>query len=329
MASPSSERGASGSTWRNWAGDQSCAPFERIRPRGRDELAEAVAAAAAAGRKVGVPGSGHSFTEAALTAGTMLDVGALSGVIDADRSSGLVKVGAGTVLADLNEELSRLGLAMENLGDIDRQTLAGAISTGTHGTGAKLGNISSQVVGDGAGPRRRLGARAGGGRRRPAARGPGRDRRARRDYVGDPALRPRLHPAPGRHAAPARGGLRLLPGARRRATSTSSSSPSPTRTRPWCWSATAPTGRRGRAARSPPTSTTSCSENWALEALSAAGKAMPRANPALSRFAAAARLGEHGDRSQRPHLRQRAPRPLHRDGVRGAARARARGGAAG
>jgi FAD-linked oxidoreductase len=139
--------GGSGRVWRNWAGDQSCAPFERVRPGGQGQLAEAVGAAAAAGRKVGVAGSGHSFTEAALTEGTMVDVGALSGVIDADRSSGLVKVGGGTVLADLNEELSRLGLAMENLGDIDRQTIAGAISTGTHGTGVKLRNISSQVEG--------------------------------------------------------------------------------------------------------------------------------------------------------------------------------------
>ena len=122
-------------------------PFERLRPAGREELAEAIGAAAAAGRKVGVAGSGHSFTEAAMTEGTMIDVGALSGVIDADRASGLVKVGAGTVLAELNEELGRLGLAMENLGDIDRQTVAGAISTGTHGTGARLGNISTQVEG--------------------------------------------------------------------------------------------------------------------------------------------------------------------------------------
>ena len=146
MASVTGE-GRSGRAWRNWAGDQSCVPFERVRPRGREQLAEAVATAATAGRKVAVAGSGHSFTEAALTAGTMLDLGAIRGVIDADRSSGLVKVGAGTVLADLNEELSRLGLAMENLGDIDRQTIAGAISTGTHGTGAKLRNISSQVEG--------------------------------------------------------------------------------------------------------------------------------------------------------------------------------------
>lgn len=90
-------------------------------------------------------GAGHSFTAAALTDGTMIDLGALSGTIDADAASGLVKVRAGTVLADLNEELHRLGLAMENLGDIDLQTIAGAISTGTHGTGAKLRNISAQV----------------------------------------------------------------------------------------------------------------------------------------------------------------------------------------
>ena len=147
MASGRAERGLSARTWRNWAGDQSCAPAELVCPRDREELAEAIGGAVAAGRRVGVVGSGHSFTEAALTGGTMVDAGSLSGVIDADRDTGLVKVGAGTILAELNEELHRLGLAMENLGDIDRQTIAGAISTGTHGTGAKLRNISSQVEG--------------------------------------------------------------------------------------------------------------------------------------------------------------------------------------
>lgn len=134
-----------GDIWRNWAGDQSCRPAEIVHPRTREELAEAVGRSAAAGLEVSVAGSGHSFTEAALTDGTLIGIEALSGVIEADPASGLVKVGAGTVLADLNEELHRLGLAMENLGDIDRQTIAGAISTGTHGTGAKLRNISSQV----------------------------------------------------------------------------------------------------------------------------------------------------------------------------------------
>jgi FAD-linked oxidoreductase len=138
---------ASAGGWVNWTGDQVCRPAQVVRPRSRDELAEAVGAAAAAGRKVRVAGSGHSFTEAALTEGTMLRIEALRGVEDADRASGLVRVGAGTVLADLNEELAGLGLGMENLGDIDRQTIAGAISTGTHGTGARLRNISAQVDG--------------------------------------------------------------------------------------------------------------------------------------------------------------------------------------
>src|SRR3954451_88711 len=147
MASGRAEQGLSGETWRNWAGDQSCTPAELARPRSREELAAAIGSAAASGRKIALAGSGHSFTEAALTGGTMIDTRLLGGVIDADRASGLVKVGSGTVLAELNEELHRLGLAMENLGDIDRQTIAGAISTGTHGTGAKLRNISSQVEG--------------------------------------------------------------------------------------------------------------------------------------------------------------------------------------
>lgn len=136
---------AEAGVWTNWAGDQSCRPAQRQRPRNREELATAVAAAAQAGLKISVPGSGHSFTEAALSDGALIEVGALRGVLDADPGSGLVKVGAGTVLADLNAELARLGLAMENLGDIDRQTIAGAISTGTHGTGAALRNISAQV----------------------------------------------------------------------------------------------------------------------------------------------------------------------------------------
>jgi L-gulonolactone oxidase len=133
--------------WVNWAGDQRCRPARVLHPRSREELVEAIAAAAAAGQKVRVAGSGHSFTEAALTEGTMIGLGRLSGVLDADPGSGLVKVAGGTVIADLNQELAALGLAMENLGDIDRQTIAGAISTGTHGTGARLRNISAQVEG--------------------------------------------------------------------------------------------------------------------------------------------------------------------------------------
>src|SRR5689334_9047653 len=100
MGSPRAERrGRQTDVWRNCAGDQACAPAERLAPRTRDEMAKAVAAATAAGRKVSVAGSGHSFTETALTRGTLIDASALNGVLDADRSSGLVKVAGGTVLA--------------------------------------------------------------------------------------------------------------------------------------------------------------------------------------------------------------------------------------
>jgi FAD-linked oxidoreductase len=138
---------ARGESWRNWAGDQTCTPAAVERPRTPEQLAEAVARAAGAGRSMHVAGSGHSFTEAAKSDDVMIRIEALDRVLEADRESGLVKVEAGIVLAELNEQLHARGLALENLGDIDRQTLAGAISTGTHGTGARLRNISAQVEG--------------------------------------------------------------------------------------------------------------------------------------------------------------------------------------
>jgi FAD-linked oxidoreductase len=132
--------------WRNWAGDQLCSPVTQERPSTRDGLVDAIGRAVAAGRSVRVRGAGHSFSEAALTDGTMIDLGGLCRVLDADPSSGLVKVEGGIVLRDLNRELHSRGLAMANLGDIDTQTISGAISTATHGTGSWLQNIPAQVA---------------------------------------------------------------------------------------------------------------------------------------------------------------------------------------
>jgi FAD-linked oxidoreductase len=131
--------------WRNWAGDQRCRPQAIERPTNRDELAELVVAAAGRGQRVRVAGSGHSFSDIALTDGLLLRLDALDRVLAADRASGRVKVEAGIVLSDLNRRLDDLGLAFENLGDIDRQTLAGSIATGTHGTGERFQNISAQI----------------------------------------------------------------------------------------------------------------------------------------------------------------------------------------
>ncbi|HEY2334747.1 MAG TPA: D-arabinono-1,4-lactone oxidase [Solirubrobacterales bacterium] len=309
MSSGAGAQGGTGRAWRNWAGDQACAPFERLRPRRREELAEAIGVAAAAGRKVSVAGSGHSFTEAAMTEGTMLDLGALSGVIDADRSSRLVKVGGGTVLAGLNDELHGLGLAMENLGDIDRQTIAGAISTGTHGTGAKLRNISSQVeaielvLADGS--VREL------------------------DAVSDPDLLRAARVGIGALGAISSVTLRCVPAF----TLNRVDSPCPREevfdafqqradendhfelfTFPYADSALVlernrtdrPSRPRGQAAAF---LNDIVLENWALEAISAAGKLFPRAIPSLSRLAAWLASGSKStDRSDRIFANERRVR---------------------
>lgn len=131
--------------WRNWTGDQRCTPAVVERPRTFDGLVRAVRRAAERGLTIHAAGSGHSFTEAALTDGAMIRIEALNRVLDADPESGLVRVEAGITLRDLSAALWERGLAMENLGDIDRQTLAGAISTATHGTGARFANLSAQI----------------------------------------------------------------------------------------------------------------------------------------------------------------------------------------
>jgi L-gulonolactone oxidase len=132
--------------WRNWAGDQQCVPAAIEHPTSVDELRGSLERARAAGRRVRVAASGHSFTDIACTDGHMLRLERMNRVLEIDRGSGLVKVEGGIGLRDLSEHLYSNGLALENMGDIDVQTLAGAISTGTHGTGARLGNISSQIA---------------------------------------------------------------------------------------------------------------------------------------------------------------------------------------
>lgn len=118
-----------------------------VRPRDLDELVAAVTGAAGTGRTVRARGSGHSFTAVGAAHDVALDLSGWTGITSADTETGLVTVRAGTTLRTLNAELDRLGLAMTNLGDIDAQTISGAISTGTHGTGARFGGIATQVAG--------------------------------------------------------------------------------------------------------------------------------------------------------------------------------------
>ncbi len=124
----------------NWSGSQRCDPARMLAPRTRQEVAAAVVEGPA---PVRVAGAGHSFSGGAATAGTLLSLDALDRVLDV--SGELVRVEAGIRLHALSRELLLRGLAMPNLGDIDVQSLAGALSTGTHGTGARLPILSAQV----------------------------------------------------------------------------------------------------------------------------------------------------------------------------------------
>jgi FAD-linked oxidoreductase len=133
-------------TWRNWAGNQVAHPQSIESPRNVGELAEIVAQASALGQKIKAVGSGHSFTSAAATDGRMLRLENLRGITHVDREKNQVTVGAGTRLSDLNTLLHAEGLALANMGDIAYQTVAGAISTSTHGTGKALTGLAGQVV---------------------------------------------------------------------------------------------------------------------------------------------------------------------------------------
>jgi L-gulonolactone oxidase len=127
-------------TWTNWARDQRCAPDRIERPASEAELARIVAGA----RRVKVAGSGHSFTDIACTDGVMLHLGRMNRVLAVEGTEATVE--AGITLHELGPKLAARGLAMENQGDVDPQTVAGAISTATHGTGGRFRNLSAQVT---------------------------------------------------------------------------------------------------------------------------------------------------------------------------------------
>ncbi|SEB35325.1 FAD-linked oxidoreductase [Paramicrobacterium humi] len=138
---------SSGETWQNWGRTEKATPLRVERPKSAGAVQRAVAAAAGAGIPIKAVGAGHSFTGIAVADGVLLDLDELSGVVAVDEDRGLVTLSAGTRLSAIPRLIARHGLAMENLGDIDSQSIAGAISTGTHGTGARFRGIAAQVAG--------------------------------------------------------------------------------------------------------------------------------------------------------------------------------------
>ncbi|WP_314507180.1 D-arabinono-1,4-lactone oxidase [uncultured Microbacterium sp.] len=136
-----------GAEWQNWARSARVRPQRVEFPGSTAAVQRAVTAAAARGIPVKAVGAGHSFTGIAVAPGVLLDLSDLTGLVSADAAAGRVTLRAGTRLHQIPALLAPYGLAMPNLGDIDRQSLAGAISTGTHGTGARFGGIATQVTG--------------------------------------------------------------------------------------------------------------------------------------------------------------------------------------
>ncbi|MDT5040641.1 MAG: L-gulono,4-lactone dehydrogenase [Actinoplanes sp.] len=134
---------AESAPWRNWGGNHQAVAVDVLTPGSIEEVSAAVKLAADNGRRVKAVGSGHSFTAIAVADDQRLHLHRLAGLIRIDGN--LVTVQAGTPMYALNALLAEHGLAMPNLGDIDRQTVAGAISTGTHGTGAAHSTLASCV----------------------------------------------------------------------------------------------------------------------------------------------------------------------------------------
>lgn len=133
-------------TWKNWGNNQQFTPASHARPESEAEAIALIRQAVKAKQPVRVAGSGHSFTPVVATSGLLLDLSALTGVIAIDRIGAQADVWSGSRIADLGEPLWQNGLSIANQGDIDVQSIAGAIATGTKGSGTQYGSLSSRVV---------------------------------------------------------------------------------------------------------------------------------------------------------------------------------------
>ncbi|WP_327288302.1 D-arabinono-1,4-lactone oxidase [Streptomyces sp. NBC_01198] len=141
-----STRSTDTKVWRNWAGNVTARPARTVAPASADELAAVLRVAAADGLTAKAVGSGHSFTAAAATGGVLIRPERLTAIRSIDRAAGTVTAEAGVQLRQLNAALAAEGLSLTNMGDIMEQTVAGATSTGTHGTGRDSGAIAAQIT---------------------------------------------------------------------------------------------------------------------------------------------------------------------------------------
>lgn len=138
--------GTGNTTWTNWVGNQSCMPSSILPVKNEDETAAAVHRARDTGCTIRTSGSGHSFSPVVNTDGILLDSSALNGIVSIDPMAKTITAGAQTVIRDIGAPLLDAGLALKNQGDINTQTLIGAVSTATHGSGLEFGSFSGELV---------------------------------------------------------------------------------------------------------------------------------------------------------------------------------------
>lgn len=131
-------------TWFNWSCGVRCNPKVVLAPKNEMDLAAALRMSRA---PIRVPGTGHSFTPVCASDGTLIDLSEFAGLRGVDVAAQTATFGAATPLWAVGPALHPHGLALKNMGDIDRQTLAGAVATGTHGTGATLRSLSAEIAG--------------------------------------------------------------------------------------------------------------------------------------------------------------------------------------
>lgn len=132
-------------SWTNWGRNQSVCPRRVEKVTSAHDVAGVITDAIRRGQRVKAVGSGHSFSAIAVPSDVQITLEAGGAPVDIDTETGLAEVPAGLELHRLNRLLWKSGLSMQNLGDIEAQTVAGAISTGTHGTGARKQGLAAQV----------------------------------------------------------------------------------------------------------------------------------------------------------------------------------------
>lgn len=131
--------------WTNWGGNQTSTPAFTVHPTTDEEVVDIVRFAIREGLQVRVVGAGHSFTPLVQTGGVLVDLSGLSGITEVTTENKRARVRGGTPISDIGDDLWNLGFALSNQGDIDQQSISGAISTGTHGSGIEFGSFSASL----------------------------------------------------------------------------------------------------------------------------------------------------------------------------------------